>query len=324
MRDITLSALDAALNTAAMHVCPASRNVNALAASTLSVTFVTQKWHQRSGTCLMRHISRLCFQQVEFEDTNGAEKRVNPLRVKPTRRNNLACGSINTTGASLIRHAVAGILSVKMDRRFGVQPMMLRRALLYGLVSSMLALAYIASPFVSMWNLREAIKHNDIAAIETRIVWPSVRSSVRASLADHANLFPLATAAGEKIQPSLWQRVKGAFGATMLDRFVETYVTPEGLPKLFDYRTTWREAISNDTQAPEAAAGIERVKQFWARIKRAEFKSLTRIEIETSDRNVASRHYVSVLELDGLGWKLTSLRITSADHLKPVAKLEDK
>ncbi len=191
--------------------------------------------------------------------------------------------------------------------------MSLRRLFLRCLVISLLAVAYIASPFVSMWNLREAIKRSDTAAIESRVEWPRVRDSLRASLADHASLSPLATAAGEKVQPSLWQRVKGAFGATMLDRFIETYVTPEGLPKLFDYRAMWRETVSNDTPEPEAVTGMERVKQFWARIKRAEFQSLTRVEIEIADRNISDRHYVSVLELDGFGWKLTSLRVTSAD-----------
>jgi Protein of unknown function (DUF2939) len=206
--------------------------------------------------------------------------------------------------------------------------MSLRRLIISCLLLSMLAAGYIASPFVSMWNLREAIKHNDTAAIETRVEWTSVRSSLRASLADHANLFPLATAAGEKVQPSLWQRVKGAFGATMLDRFVETYVTPEGLPKLFDYRTMWREAVASETPEPDAIGRIDRVKQFWSRIKRAEFQSLTRIELEIADRNVASRRYVSTLELSGLGWKLTSLRITTADQAGdqagPMAQLTDK
>lgn len=198
-----------------------------------------------------------------------------------------------------------------------------RRLLLSCLLLQMLAAGYIASPFVSMWNLREAITHNDTAGIETRVEWASVRSSLRASLADHANLYPLAAAAGEKVQPSLWQRVKGAFGATMLDRFIETYVTPEGLPKLFDYRTTWREAVTNETIEPEATGRIDRIKQFWSRIKRAEFKSLTRIELEIADRNVASRHYGSTLELDGLGWKLTSLRITTGQG-GPMVQLSDK
>ena len=200
--------------------------------------------------------------------------------------------------------------------------MSLRRLSLHTLLLSLVGVAYVVSPFVSMWNLREAIKRSDTPAIETRVEWPRVRESLRASLADHANLFPLATAAGEKVQPSIWQRVKGAFGATMLDRFIDTYVTPEGLPKLLDYRTMWRESVANDKPEPEAATKLERVKQFWARIKRTEFQTLTRIEIEIADRNVSDRHYVSVMELDGLGWKLTGLRVTSADTSKRVAKLE--
>ena len=41
-----------------------------------------------------------------------------------------------------------------------------RRVLLGCLLLPMLAAGYIASPFVSMWNLREAITHNDAVAID--------------------------------------------------------------------------------------------------------------------------------------------------------------
>lgn len=211
---------------------------------------------------------------------------------------------------------------LKMPLEFDA--MTFRRLLMTCLLLLILAAGFIASPFVSMWNLRDAIMRNDTAAIDTRVEWASVRSSLRASLADQANLLPLATAAGESVPPSLWQRVKGAFGATMLDRFIETYVTAEGLPKLFDYRTMWREAAGNEISEPEAAGRIDRIKQFWSRIKRAEFRSVTRIELEIADRKVTSRHYVSMMELDGFGWKLTSLRITTADQSRPLAQLADK
>jgi Protein of unknown function (DUF2939) len=202
--------------------------------------------------------------------------------------------------------------------------MSIRRLILRVSVVCLLAAAYVASPFVSMWNLREAIKRGDTVTIEERVTWPTVRESLKASLANHTNLLPMANEAGANVAPSMWQRVKGAFGATMLDRFIETYVTPEGLPKLFDYRRMWNEKVTGEVPETEATTRLERIKRFWARIERAEFQTLTRVEIEVQDRKVADRRYVSVMELDGFGWKLTGLRVIAIDPAKRLAELQAK
>jgi Protein of unknown function (DUF2939) len=196
-----------------------------------------------------------------------------------------------------------------------------RRLFVLCLSLGLLMSAYVASPFVSMWSLRDAVKRADTASIQQRVDWPRVRDSLRASLARHANLLPEATAAGAEIQPTLWQRLKGTFGASMLDRFIETYVTPEGLPKLFDYRTKWRDAVASVSDDPEPVSRLDRMKRFWSRIKRAEFKSLTEVEIEVEDRRVADRRYVSLMQFNGLGWTLIGLRVVSNDPAARLANL---
>ena len=173
------------------------------------------------------------------------------------------------------------------------------------------ASAYVASPFWAAWTLREAIKAGDTATIERKVVWPSVRDSLRASIARHQQLLPEANELGEQVQPSVWQRVKSAFGASMLDRFMETYVTPEGLPKLFRYRKMWKENVKGEPD-DEKLAFAERAGNFYRRITRAEFQSPTRVEIEIADRNRPDRRYVSVMELHGFEWKLTRLTIAAA------------
>lgn len=183
--------------------------------------------------------------------------------------------------------------------------------------------AYVASPFVSAWSLREAIKRGDTAAIDAKVAWPTVRQTLRQSLAGEAKLLPMANAAGADVRPTLWQRVKGALGATMLDRFIDTYVTAEGLPKLLDYKRMWNETAGTAAVAEvEPASRLERLQQFWARIHRAEFQSLTKVELEIADRKIPDRRFVSVMELDGLSWKLTGLRVITVDPAKRLAELE--
>ncbi len=180
------------------------------------------------------------------------------------------------------------------------------------LVLVLVGIGYVASPFVAAWNLREAIKAGDTATIERKVVWSSVKTSLRASIAGNSQLLPEATEVGERIRPTVWQRVKAAFGQSMLDRFIESYVTPEGLPKLFRYRKTWNGTVKGDTDDDDKLDFFERAKAFYSRMSRAEFKSPTRIEIEMTDKFAPDRRYVSTMELHGFEWKLSELRIIGA------------
>jgi hypothetical protein len=178
---------------------------------------------------------------------------------------------------------------------------------------------YVLSPFVAAVGLREAIKAGDTATIERRVIWERVRASLRASIAESSRLLPEATQAAERVRPTMWQRVKTAFGQSMVDRFIESYVTPEGLPKLFRYRNTWNGTVKGHVDDEDKLDALERVKAFYRRLARAEFKSPGRIEIEMIDRFQPDRRYVSTLELHGFEWKLAELRIVGAlaDHKGP-------
>jgi Protein of unknown function (DUF2939) len=198
---------------------------------------------------------------------------------------------------------------------------LLRPLFRMSLLALLLALGYVASPFVAAWNLREAVKAGNIEAVQGRVQWDSVRASLKTSLAKHPELFAEATTAGENVQPTWWQRVKSTFGVTMIDRFIESYVTPEGLPKLFQYRQAWRDNISGDTAQLAETPRLERMKQFYDRIKRAEFQSFSKVEIEMQDRKKPERRYVSTMELIDYGWKLTALRVTTVEARPRAAAL---
>lgn len=184
----------------------------------------------------------------------------------------------------------------------------MRRILLATCVLLVAAGGYVASPLYAAWSLREAIKAGDTRTLERKVVWDSVRQTLRASIASNAQLLPEANKAAEAMQPTVWQRVKSAFGSTMLDRFVESYVTPEGLPKLFQYRKTWNGRIKGQVDE-DTLPVAERVTRFYSRIKRAEFRFPTMFEIEMVDQGAPDRRIVSTLELIGFEWKLTALRV---------------
>lgn len=197
----------------------------------------------------------------------------------------------------------------------------MRRSFRFVLVLSALALpvaAYVAYPLATAWAIREAVRSGDAAYLERKIEWASVRETLRASMTRVAFDMPdPETEPG--VKPGLWKRLKAYVGGGAVNKFIDSYVTPEGLPQLFEYRKMYRQNVSGETDE-KAAPILDRMKRFWARVIRAEFHSPTAFEVELADRYDASRHYVALLELRDWGWKLTKLRVR---ELKDMASAAD-
>lgn len=185
------------------------------------------------------------------------------------------------------------------------------------------ALAYIAAPFVTTWSIREAARSGDSAYLARAIDWPRLRETLKPSLQRIAFDLPdPKNVAHEKV--GIWQRFKAYWGQSALESAVDTYLTPETLPKLYAMRKGFREYVSGETDEAKTLPLTERVRRFWARIKRAEFTSLTAFEIDVLDKHDPNRMYLGKLELTATGWMLRELRIedlASAEKAEPLPLL---
>lgn len=187
--------------------------------------------------------------------------------------------------------------------------------LLLLLVAPVVAAAFVASPFHAAWSLREAMKAGDSAYLEHRIHWPGVRETLRTSLREMADPAPrpepaLASNAPRK---GLWARFKSYAARKAVDSIVDNYANPEDLPELFTYGQRYRNVVHGPPEEKTLANLPQRVREFWSRIRRAEFKTLTAFELELHDKHTPDRTYTGLLELQGLsGWKLTELRVRRA------------
>lgn len=170
---------------------------------------------------------------------------------------------------------------------------------------------YVASPFYAAWSIREAMKTNDINLLKEKVDWPRVRTSLRQSIAQHAQLLPAALREGRKVRPTMWQRIKAVFGASMLDRFMDQYITPAGLPKLYQLKHGYRTRVTG-LPRDETLPMKQRVGNLVRRIHRAEFMSLGRVELEIEDRDQPDRRIIAEMSLMGLQWKLTRLTVRAA------------
>lgn len=179
--------------------------------------------------------------------------------------------------------------------------------------------AFVAYPFVTAWSVREAVKSGDSAYLERKLEWDSVRESLRSSMARVAFNLPEvspsqegeadASVAAPARSPGLWARVKGYVGRGAVNKLVDTYATPEGLPQLFQYGKMYRETVKGQTEPAVKPPWYERAKRFWARVKRAEFLTPTRFEIVMADRFTPDRHYRALLNLRGLEWKVSEIHV---------------
>jgi len=184
---------------------------------------------------------------------------------------------------------------------------LLGKAALLVLVAS----AYIASPFVTAWMIREAVRNGDSAYLEQKIDWPSVRATLAPTIGQIALGLPAPQTGPEfepVTRPGLWQRFKAYFGQGALNKAIDSYITPEGLPQLFAARKLYRDYLAGQPDESKLEIGA-RIKRAWARVKRAEFTSITTFEIDMADKHDSDRIYLGKLALEGFGWKLKELRV---------------
>jgi hypothetical protein len=180
-------------------------------------------------------------------------------------------------------------------------------------------LAYIASPFYTAWSIREAVRNGDSAYLERQIDWQGVRATLAPTISQIAFDMPSTETAPQE-KPGLWKRFKAYVGQGAVNRAIDSYVTPEGLPQLFAARKAYRDYVSGESEEYKLTV-TERIKRAWSRVKRAEFTSLTTFEIDMLDKNDPERMYQGKLKLESFGWKLKELRfkmLTTAAHDRAV------
>ena len=187
---------------------------------------------------------------------------------------------------------------------------------------------FIASPFITVWELRHALKTGDVALLERRVDWPAVRSTLRQSSDEAQKMITELADAGGAPKPGFWQRVAAATLPLLAGTVIDRYVTPEGAPQLYSWHQIWREKV-RPTIAPTLGlaeprmalagtwaegTGLDKALTVMRRLDRAAFTSPVRVEIEMRSRYTPERSYRAVLQLRSFEWKLTELYVLHAPN----------
>ncbi|HML28734.1 MAG TPA: DUF2939 domain-containing protein, partial [Hyphomicrobium sp.] len=122
----------------------------------------------------------------------------------------------------------------------------------------LLAVAYVGSPFVTAWEIREAVRNGNSNYLASTIEWPSVRETLKPSIAQIALNLPDPEKNPDGSQ-SLWSRFKASWGQGVVDGLVDKYVTPEGLPQLFKLGQTYRSYVSKSDDDTSKLPVLERI-----------------------------------------------------------------
>jgi hypothetical protein len=181
----------------------------------------------------------------------------------------------------------------------------MRKVLIAPLV---ILLAYLAWPLTAAWQLRAAVKANDLPAIESKVDWTTLRTNLKQTIG--SNLKDKST----DPQRGLLTRVLiGALGPPTAGAVIDLTVTPLTLGKVLAGRSLLDDlgmtrkrdpAPSTDADADEEAIADPLAPR---RLRWAFFESPTRFRIEAVDLQMPGKRVVSILALQGTSWKLVDV-----------------
>jgi Protein of unknown function (DUF2939) len=191
------------------------------------------------------------------------------------------------------------------------------RKLVAGVV--FLALLFLAWPLWSAWQLHRAMKTRDIAALETRVDWPTLR----------ANMKPRITQAiddNAANSGSISGALKRAISGVVADKGVDLLVTPQTLGRILAGREFVATKLKKDPKdvpspapkrsTPSAAPEDEEIEgedpedpMPPRRLRWAFFESFDRFRIEAIHPRLKNTRMVAILGQQGLGWKLIDVSV---------------
>jgi Protein of unknown function (DUF2939) len=181
-----------------------------------------------------------------------------------------------------------------------------------------LALLFLAWPLWSAWQLHRAVKTRDVAALETRVDWPTLRANMKPritqAIEDNA-------AAGGSITGAL----KRAISGVVADKGVDLLVTPQTLGRLLAGREFVATKLKKDPKdvpptAPKRSAPATPEEEEIEgedpedpmpprRLRWAFFESFDRFRIESVHPRLNGGRMVAILGQQGLSWKLIDVSV---------------
>lgn len=168
--------------------------------------------------------------------------------------------------------------------------------LFVGLTAILIAGYVVASPFITVYQMKSAAEKNDIEALSEHIEFPSLRQSIK----DQVNSMLVEKLANDKnLKGNAFAELAMVFAGSVVDRAVDVYVTPNGISKIM---TGEKVSLGEMGQSSEG------------QVKKEPFKNAS-FSYESTDKFVVTVANKSdepvrfILRRQGFSWKLTDIRL---------------
>lgn len=179
-----------------------------------------------------------------------------------------------------------------------------------------LILGYLAaSPYIVLNNIKKSIEANDSKAVASYIDFPSVRQSLKVQLNQQLqdqqkNL--------ENQDNDPFAELSNFFAATMVDKIIDTALTPENLTTLLQGKT-----LENSLDLEESSKNENEVDNSNNDVSyHTSYKSFNSFQVDIKKDNSADPDISVVMTRNGLSWKVTELVLHVNE--KPLAPKEAK
>jgi hypothetical protein len=161
--------------------------------------------------------------------------------------------------------------------------------------------AYMVSPFVALYRFAKAVEAKDIAAIEARVNFRALRTSLTGQLITE---YLIATGREDELKGSRRQATVG-IGATIADPVIAQYLTPAALAGfLEDPRVTGR--------APQFASrpiNLDSLSDAWRVFITAETRGFRAITVSVPVDQPVENQFRFQLRLSGVTWRLIGISL---------------
>jgi len=174
-----------------------------------------------------------------------------------------------------------------------------RKLLILPLVLAMVS--YAAWPVWSAWQLRAAIKARDLAGIESRVDWPTLRNNLKQTVAVYLE--------DESPDGGVLGTIKRMLVPFAARQMVEIAVTPRTLALVLAGDLAGSATKPSAPNGVQSDAAVDAINDQLSlrRLRWAFFETPTRFRIEVTAQTDPTKRVVSVLAVQGGSWKLVDV-----------------
>lgn len=163
----------------------------------------------------------------------------------------------------------------------------------------------IASPYITVYQMKRAAEQHDVQALSSYIEYPSVRQSLKDQLNGE-----VADKLGGDIKDNPFAALGSALAGVVVDKLVDAYVTPNAIEHLMAGEKPKSAGAAKEPVPVDADNQPVDKKKPWADASMS-YQSFNRFVVTVKTEGGATSRFV--LHRVGLGWKLSEIVLPLKD-----------